>query len=294
MIGRPDELTDVDAASWAEALRRDGVLRPLAEFDSPVSRSEATAVAGRLGISQRWAFVLLGRMRADLRTSALVARNRGRPLGLRLLQPEVEAVIEGQVRDYFASVQKPSKRDLFEAIRRECKGRGLRLPGNETVRRRLKASDPIAIAAGRHGRKMARDRHGPAKEHFEPSRQLLGLVEIDHTRVDLIVVDDVYREPIGRPWLTLAIDVFSRIVVGYYLTLEAPSSLSVALCLAHMVGDKAPWLAQRGVEAAWPGGLPTAIHLDNATEFHAGAWLRGARDRHQLPPGRNPALRRPH
>lgn len=278
MSGRPDDLTAIDAASWAEALRRDEVLRPLAEADSPVSRSEASAVAGRLGISQRWAFALLSRLRADLRTSALLARERGRPRGLRLLQPEVEAVIEEQIRNYFASVQKPPKQDLFGAIRRECKGRGLSPPGSETVRRRLRASDPIAIAIGRHGRKIARDRHGPAKQHFEPSTQPLGLVEIDHTRVDIIVVDDIYREPIGRPWLTLAIDVFSRTVVGYYLTLEAPSSLSVALCMAHMVSDKTLWLAQRGVEAAWPGGLPTAIHLDNATEFHASALVRGCEE----------------
>lgn len=278
MSRRPDDLTGIDAASWAEALRRDELLRPLVEADSPVSRSEASAVAGRLGISQRWAFVLLRRLRADLRTSALVARGRGRPRGLRLLQPEVEAVVEGQVRDYFATTQKPSKQDLFEAIRRECRRRGLQPPGNETVRRRLRAMDPVAIAAGRHGRKMARDRHGPAKERFEPSTQPLGLVEIDHTRVDLIVVDDAYREPIGRPWLTLAIDVFSRVIVGYYLTLEAPSSLSVALCMAHVVSDKAPWLAQRGIETSWPGGLPAAIHLDNAAEFHAGALVRGCEE----------------
>jgi putative transposase len=276
--GRPDNLTAVDAASWAEALRRDQVLRPLAESDGPVSRFEACAVASRLGISQRWAFALLRRLRADLRTSALLARDRGRPRGLRLLQPEVEAVVEEQVRDYFAIAQKPSKQDLFEAVRRECRRRGLRPPGNETVRRRLKAADPVTIAAGRHGRKVARDRHGPAKEHFEPSTQLLGLVQIDHTRVDLIVVDDAYREPIGRPWLTLAIDVLSRIIVGYYLTLEAPSSLSVALCMAHVVSDKASWLAQRGVEAAWPGGMPTAIHLDNAAEFHADALVHGCEE----------------
>lgn len=278
MSGRTDGLTAIDAASWAEALRRDKVLRPLAESDRPVSRSEASAVAGRLGISQRWAFVLLRRLRADRRTSALLERDRGRPVGLRLLQPGVEAVVEEQVRGYYATAQKPPKQDLFEAIRRECRQRGLRSPGNETVRRRLRAMDPVTIAAGRHGRKVARDRHGPAKEHFEPSTQVLGLVEIDHTRVDLIVVDDVYREPIGRPWLTLAIDVFSRVVVGYYLTLEAPSSLSVALCMAHVVGDKASWLAERGVGATWPGGLPTAIHLDNAAEFHAGALVRGCEE----------------
>jgi putative transposase len=32
-------------------------------------------------------------------------------------------------------------------------------------------------------------------------------VQIDHTLVDVIVVDKLTREPIQRPWLTLAIDV---------------------------------------------------------------------------------------
>ena len=146
------------------------------------------------------------------------------------------------------------------------------------MRRRLKALDPVDIAARRLGRKAARDRYGPAKECFSPSTGPLGLVQIDHTRVDLIVVDEAHREPIGRPWLTLAMDVFSRVVVGCYVTLEAPSSLSVALCMAHAVGDKRGWLTQLGIETDWPGGLAQSIHLDNASEFHADALVRGCEE----------------
>lgn len=35
--------------------------------------------------------------------------------------------------------------------------------------------------------------------------------------------------PIGRLWLTLAIDVATRCVGGFYLSLESPSVVSVAL-----------------------------------------------------------------
>ncbi len=272
------ELTAVAATAWEKAVRRDKVLRPLAEREGAVSRAEVAAAAGRLGISERWAFALIGRLRADRRASALVPRERGRPFGSKLLLDDVEAVVAGQIGGYFAAVQKPSKQALFEAIRHECRRRGLKPPGNETVRRRLKAVDPVDIAARRHGRKAARDRYGPAREPFAPSTRPLSLVQIDHTRVDLIVVDEAYREPIGRPWLTLAIDVFSRIVVGCYVTLEAPSSLSVALCMAHAVGDKRGWLTQLGIDTDWPGGLPQSIHLDNATEFHADALVRGCEE----------------
>ena len=53
--------------------------------------------------------------------------------------------------------------------------------------------------------------------------------------MDVIVVDEKYREPIGKPYLTLAIGTFTRCIVGMLLTLEAPSATSVGLCLAHTV-----------------------------------------------------------
>jgi transposase InsO family protein len=38
---------------------------------------------------------------------------------------------------------------------------------------------------------------------------------IDHTLVDVVIVDEGDRLPIGRPWLTLAIDVASRAVLRH-------------------------------------------------------------------------------
>jgi transposase InsO family protein len=89
--------------------------------------------------------------------------------------------------------------------------------------------------------KAARDRFAPATGSLEADWPL-SLVQIDHTLVDVIVVDKLTREPIQRPWLTLAIDVCSRCVVGIHLTLEPPSAMSVALCIAH--GAKAKASAQ--------------------------------------------------
>ncbi|WP_281241897.1 hypothetical protein [Celeribacter baekdonensis] len=35
----------------------------------------------------------------------------------------------------------------------------------------------------------------------------LEVVQIDHTLADIILVDQVERKPLARPWVTLAIDV---------------------------------------------------------------------------------------
>lgn len=101
-------------------------------------------------------------------------------------------------------------------------------------------------------------------------------VQIDHTVIDLIIVDERDRQPIGRPYLTLAIDVFSRCVLGIVATLEAPSAVSVGLCLAHSVCDKRPWLEGLNVEMHWPmSGKPMRLYLDNAAEFKSEALRRG-------------------
>lgn len=94
--------------------------------------------------------------------------------------------------------------------------------------------------------------------------------------IDLIVVDEHDRQPVGRPYLTVAIDVFSRCLVGMVLTLEPPSAVSVGLCLTHACCDKRPWLESHGIEANWPmSGKPRQLYVDNAAEFKSEALKLG-------------------
>jgi len=107
----------------------------------------------------------------------------------------------------------------------------------------------------------------------------LEVVQIDHTQVDVIVVDEVAREAVGRPWITLAIDVVTRMVTGFHLAVEPPSRTSIGLCLLHAVYDKTAWLAERGIDAPWPiGGLPEGLHVDNGADFRSRAFERAYRN----------------
>ena len=125
------------------------------------------------------------------------------------------------------------------------------------------------VAARRHGRKAARDRYAPAIGSLDASWPL-ALVQIDHTLVDVIVVDFLSRAPIQRPWLTLAIDVCSRCVAGFHLSLEPPSTTSVALCIAHLALPKDEWLSSRRIDAIWPvAAFPNVCILTMPKSFGA-------------------------
>lgn len=119
----------------------------------------------------------------------------------------------------------------------------LPVPARNTVAARIAALHPGEVARKREGTDSPAARSRRSAGGTVPSIGTpLEQVQIDHTVVDVMVVDERDRQPIGRPYLTAAIDVFSRCVLGLVLTLEPPSAVSVGLCLGQVCCDKRPWL----------------------------------------------------
>ena len=94
--------------------------------------------------------------------------------------------------------------------------------------------------------------------------------------VDLMDVLGMLRR---RKWLIMLVTALGTVaaaVLGMVITLEAPSAVSVGLCLAHIACDKRPWLEGLNVEMDWPmSGKPILLYLDNAAEFKSEALRRG-------------------
>jgi putative transposase len=105
----------------------------------------------------------------------------------------------------------------------------------------------------------------------------LDIVQIDHTLTDVYLVSDPGRAPLGRAWLTLLFDVYSRCALGFTVSLDPPSAAGVALAITQGVLLKDNWLNERRLNVEWPvHGIPKQLHLDNAKEFHSRALKRGS------------------
>ncbi|MFC0429910.1 Mu transposase C-terminal domain-containing protein [Kutzneria buriramensis] len=274
---------------WDAASRRAEVISALAEKPT-VGLAAADHAAAELGISRRQVYLLVGRWRAGegVVSDLLPAQSSG-GRGAGRLPDEVEAVVREVLRTRYLTRQRRSVAAVCREITRQCRALGLPAPSRGTVLRRIAQLDPVRTVSTREGQDAARSRRsagGVPPEITGPLQQ----VQIDHTPVDVIVVDERHRLPIGRPYVTAAIDVASRCVVGLVVTLEAPSATSVGLCLAHMVTDKRAWLERLGAAAVWPmSGKPGQLYVDNAAEFHSEALRRGC-DQHGItlayrPPG---------
>ncbi|WP_027720827.1 Mu transposase C-terminal domain-containing protein [Maridesulfovibrio zosterae] len=92
--------------------------------------------------------------------------------------------------------------------------------------------------------------------------------EIDATIADIYLVSDSDRGNIvGRPVIYMVIDVFSRMVAGFYVGFESPSYAAAMQALAIAMTDKVELCKQLGFEdityEQWPVvGLPNAILAD--------------------------------
>lgn len=271
---------------WEEAEFR---ARALAELPERLSPSAVERAMHQLNVSRSTLFRLVKQFREDGRTSALLRNTRGPKPGMQPLDPAVEEIVSRHFKGFYATRRKPTRTRFWCEVAADCRAQGLAPPSIRRLDRWLEGRDQAKLMSRREGKDKAERRHLATPGGLAASHPL-EIVQIDHTKADVTVVDPVTRRPLGRPTLTVAIDVNTRMIMGFHLSLEPPSLLAVALCLTHAVMDKSHWLTARGISTDWSAqGIPSAIYVDNGAEFHAGAFERACSEyqidlRHR-PPG---------
>ena len=260
---------------WEQARRRTEVIGPLTALEA-VGHQAADEAAQALDLSRRQVYILIQRARQGTGLVTDLAPGRsGGGKGKGRLPELVERIIRDLLQKRFLTKQKRSLAAVYREVAQACKAQKLRVPARNTVALRIAGLDPLTTTRRREGQDASRNLQG-AGGLPPPVIAPLEQVQIDHTVVDLVIVDRRDRQPIGRPYLTIAIDVFTRCVLGMVVTLEAPSAVSVGLCLAHVACDKRPWLEGLDVDMDWPmSGKPMLLYLDNAAEFKSEALRRG-------------------
>lgn len=128
--------------------------------------------------------------------------------------------------------------------------------------------EPYDVMAARYGKRSA-DIHFRDIGMFKKPTRVLERVEIDHTPLDLMLIDDSMNVVLGRPFFTALIDTFSNCILGFHLGYHNPGydvvrSAILNACLSKSgVREKFPsimneWLCEGKVDT---------IVADNAAEF---------------------------
>lgn len=275
---RERALAEVSDENWAVAEERRRLIDPL--LNNHYRRSDALAnkIAVDAGVSRATIYRWLSAFRDTGQLSSLLHNTADRGgKGKPRLSAEVDAIIKDCIETFHDTEQRRTIAETIIEVRRRCSNANLRLPAANTIRTRLEWTNGRERLARRKGEAEAHDLFDPIKGSIPDSEWPLAMVQVDHTELPVIIVDDVYRKSIRRVWITLAIDVFSRVCLGMHLSLDPPSAMSAGMCISHAILPKERWLARLGVTSAdWPcWGTMGTLHMDNAREFR-GDMLRVA------------------
>jgi putative transposase len=215
------------------------------------------------------------------RTKCVTKLVDGRSRSGRKQEQVARSLFEETVKEVFLTSQKRPRLQVYQELKKKV----LRLNAS-TQAEETRMPPPSRATVYRWLEKLNYDvellkREGPKASALALSAALgevkvnsvLERIEIDHTPVNLLVIDKVRGLVLGRPWLTLAVDCYSRVILGFYLSFHAPSAYSVLHCLKMAIMPKGVFLKQfETIKHEWECfGIPDLIVSDNGMDLHAGA-----------------------
>lgn len=159
-------------------------------------------------------------------------------------------------QDYETNKQK-SMRVAYGSLINACEEKGIIAPSYKTFTNYIKLRPKALKIEKRKGKRAAYNynqfywelelktpRHGERVFH---------VCHIDHTELDIELVDSKTNKSLGRPWLTLMTDAYSRKILSFFLTFDPPSYRSVMMVMRDCVRRHSR--------------LPQIVVVDNGKEF---------------------------
>lgn len=265
----PPDLGLVTKDKWEEAVQNYEAIASLVSLGTRKrTRADVQSVAESIGKNIATVYRWLDLYESTGLVSSLIRRRRN-DAGKKRLDERVEKIIIDTIENFYLTAQLRTPAKTAYEIRKICLQNSLPAPDASTVRNRIFELSEEYRLRRRRGSKAADERFSPLRGSFPGADFPLAVVQIDHTPVDVIIVDDENRKAIKRPYLTLATDVYSKMCVGFFLSLDHPGGLATGLCISRAILGKESYLHSLGLDhLTWPcWGVMSKIHTDNAKEF---------------------------
>ena len=175
------------------------------------------------------------------------------------LPVEVEEEIERIVDTLWLTPSQPSMTYCHGLLKSFCDKSGYPTPTRKTFARRLRRGVDHKDTIRRIGRKRAYQDEVPylAMEYTTPphGERPFHIAHIDHTPIDLVLLDGSLESVVKQAWLTLMVDAYSRMIIAWYLTFDKPSYRSCMMVVRECVRQH--------------GRLPQFIVSDQGSDFRS-------------------------
>ncbi|MGO9274112.1 MAG: Mu transposase C-terminal domain-containing protein [Terriglobia bacterium] len=187
----------------------------------------------------------------------LLPRSRERGNRSNRLPMAIRTLLLQCIENDYETLKQKTRLACWAALKRGCDDSGIRAPSYGTFCAAVRRRNKFTQALKRLGRRAAYQ-HEPPYWELERKTPRHGerpfeIAHVDHTQLDVEVICSHTGRALGRPWLTLVTDAFSRRVLAVYLTFDAPSYRSCMMALRECVRRYA--------------NLPETVVVDGGREF---------------------------
>ncbi|CAE6848995.1 hypothetical protein [Paraburkholderia nemoris] len=161
------------------------------------------------------------------RLVAFLPQNHKRGSRAPKLSAEVDKIIRRVFEENYETLTAPNRWSVYGTLRQELSEHGLPSPSKGTFLKRLRRETSHESTARRLGYKTAYQEKPFAwslsRETPRHGDYPMQCVHIDHTQLQIVVRSVLTGEVLDKPWLTLVFCAYSRRVVGFHLSMRAPS-----------------------------------------------------------------------
>ncbi|MTJ50941.1 DDE-type integrase/transposase/recombinase, partial [Dolichospermum sp. UHCC 0259] len=156
------------------------------------------------------------------------------------------------ITEHFETPRQAPAASVYRLYVRACNELNIQPLSSRTFYHRLKQRPIHEQTKKRQGAKAAYSTEPTILELTKTTPQHgdrpFAIVHIDHTQLDIELRSQATGRNLGRPWLTLLIDAYSRRIMSVYLTFDPPSYRS---CIQRF------------------GRFPQTVVVDGGKEFHS-------------------------
>lgn len=244
MKDKLSSIAEFSEAQRRQALERYNAIRPVLE-----ERETTEIAAKKYGIAERTLFRWVQSYR-ESGLAGLVRRTRS-DTKVRRIPVDLQHLIEGLA----LSVPPLSTSEIHRRTTVAAEKRNVRPPSYSAVYSIVHKMDPALRVLAHRGTAHYSNQYDLL--YRNETKRPNAVWQADHTPLDVVIND---KGKPKKPWLTIILDDYSRAIVGYSLSLSAPSAAQTSLALRHAIWRKPQpdWVVC---------GIPDVLYTDNGSDF---------------------------
>lgn len=173
------------------------------------------------------------------------------------LPARVYELAKTTIEQVFMTPKRVTKMHAYGTFSNQCEEEGLSAPSYAWFVKEIGKQKAYDLKLAREGKRAAysmKQTNRPLSARNDSHGDFpWQVVHVDHTEADIELVDEGTGTNLGRPWLSLMFDAYSRKVLAFVLTFDPPSTNSLRLLLRDCVRRHSR--------------LPSTLVLDGGKEF---------------------------